>query len=242
MLLLVSPTSLAEASSIIDVGVDIIDIKNVDEGSLGAQFPWHIGEVVKLAQPTETRTSATLGDLPFKPGTAGLAALGAAHLGVDYIKAGLHGSRNYQQAYAMMQAIRRSVRLVSSDAQVVATGYADYRRFGGVTPLDLVRAARAADCDVVMVDTATKDGTNLFDHLTLDELRRFVTASKEAGLKVGLAGSLQFGHVDMLRELNPDVVGVRGAVCKAGQRTNRIAPELVSKLASLLRPSARSSV
>ena len=65
------------------------------EGSLGAQFPWRTREVVALTAPRGIKTSATLGDLPFKPGTAALAAYGAANTGVTYIKAGLHGLNTY---------------------------------------------------------------------------------------------------------------------------------------------------
>src|SRR5438094_978171 len=91
MKVLISPTSYEEAASILDTGVDIIDVKNVNEGSLGAQFPWHIRQIVELTGPRGIKTSATLGDLPFKPGTAALAAYGATLTGVTYIKAGLYG-------------------------------------------------------------------------------------------------------------------------------------------------------
>ena len=40
MIVLISPVSPEEASTILDCNVDIIDVKNVNEGSLGAQFPW----------------------------------------------------------------------------------------------------------------------------------------------------------------------------------------------------------
>ena len=241
MILLVSPISSEEASQIIDTGVDIIDIKNVEEGSLGAQLPWRIREVVELAKHSQTRTSATLGDLPFKPGTAGLAAFGAAQLGVSYIKAGLYGVGTYQQARAMMDSIRRSVRMVSDTSYVVAAGYADYRRFGGLAPLDLVRAAKDTDCDVVMVDTAVKDGKTLFDNMTFDELRESISAANAAGLKVGLAGSLKFEHAELLRDLSPDVIGVRGAVCEGDQRTNRISPERVQRFVELFQGSDNST-
>jgi uncharacterized protein (UPF0264 family) len=41
----------------------------------------------------------------------------------------------------MMAAIRRAVRMVREDIQVVASGYADYRRFNGLNSWELVRAA-----------------------------------------------------------------------------------------------------
>jgi (5-formylfuran-3-yl)methyl phosphate synthase len=225
MKVLISPTSYEEAASILDTGVDIIDVKNVNEGSLGAQFPWHIRKIVELTRRYGIETSATLGDLQFKPGTAALAAYGAAITGVTYIKAGLYAVKNAEEARAVMDGVRRAVRMVSETAQVVAAGYADWRRFGGLNPDELVCAATNAQCDVVMVDTAIKDGQTLFDNMSFDELRRFVNQARNAGLAVALAGSLTWEHSERLFELNPMLIGVRGAVCTGRDRMAAISPE-----------------
>jgi (5-formylfuran-3-yl)methyl phosphate synthase len=223
MRVLGSPISLAEARVLCEGGVDIIDVKNVKEGSLGASFPWVIREVVQ-AFPTHParQFSATLGDLPYKPGTAALAALGAAVSGVDYVKAGLHGVRTYAEAKAMMQAVVQACKGYRPAITVVAAGYADYRRFGGLPTGELVAAARDAGADLVMVDTAIKDGTTLFDALSVEEVEAFVQAARAAGLRVALAGSLQQAHLPLLKQLGPDVVGVRGALCEQGDRTTGI--------------------
>jgi uncharacterized protein (UPF0264 family) len=223
MRVLGSPISLAEARVLCEGGIDIIDVKNVKEGSLGASFPWIIQEVVR-AFPTHPalQFSATLGDLPYKPGTAALAALGAAVSGVDYVKAGLHGVRTYAEAKAVMQAVVRACKGYRPTTTVVAAGYADYRRFGGLPTGELVAAARDAGADLVMVDTAIKDGTTLFDALRVEEIATFVQAARAAGLQVALAGSLQQAHLPLLKQLGPDVVGVRGALCEQGDRTTGI--------------------
>jgi uncharacterized protein (UPF0264 family) len=222
---LISPESYEEAASIVDCGLDIMDVKNTKEGSLGAQFPWNTKKVVELTRPRGIKTSATLGDLPFKPGTASLAAFGSATTGVTYVKAGLHGLNTYQQALEMMTAIHRAVRMVSDTAEVVASGYADWRRFDGLSTDDLVKAARDAKCDLVMVDTAIKDGKNLFDNMSVDELKDFVKKSREAGMGVALAGSIKAEHAELLFDINPDLIGVRGAVCEGKDRTSLISPK-----------------
>jgi (5-formylfuran-3-yl)methyl phosphate synthase len=223
MRILGSPISLAEARVLCEGGIDIIDVKNVKEGSLGASFPWIIQEVVQ-AFPTHPalQFSATLGDLPYKPGTAALAALGAAVSGVDYVKAGLHGVRTYAEAKAMMQAVVQACKSYRPTITVVAAGYADYRRFGGLPTGELVAAAREAGADLVMVDTAIKDGTTLFEALSVEEVAAFVQGARVAGLRVALAGSLQQAHLPLLKQLQPDVVGVRGALCEQGDRTTGI--------------------
>lgn len=227
MKVLISPVSLEEARMVVEGGADIIDIKNVKEGSLGAQFPWVVKEVVKEFKDTGMMCSATLGDLPYKPGTAALAALGAASCGVDYVKAGLHGATNYDEAFTMMKSVVKAIRMVSSDILAVASGYADYKRFGGASYRDVVRAAKDADADVVMVDTSFKDGKTLFDALTYDEIKEFVDLAKENSLIVALAGSIKMRHLDVISEIKPDVIGIRGAVCDSSDRTRGITMEKV---------------
>jgi len=109
MRLLVSPMNLVEAKAALDGGADIVDVKNPKEGSLGANFPWTIRAVADLARG-RAPVSATIGDLDYKPGTASLAALGAASSGADYVKAGLLGIRTADQAEEMMTAIVAAMR------------------------------------------------------------------------------------------------------------------------------------
>ncbi|MCH7526691.1 MAG: (5-formylfuran-3-yl)methyl phosphate synthase [Planctomycetes bacterium] len=241
MQVLISPESVEEALSLIDCNMDILDVKNTKEGSLGAQFPWNTMKIVEMTGPRGIRTSATLGDLPFKPGTASLAAYGVAKTGVGYIKAGLHGMNTYQEACEMMVAIRRAVRMVSDTAVVVASGYADWRRFGGLSTDDLVKAAHDTKCDLVMVDTAIKDGKNLFDNMTVQELKDFVRKARNAGMQVALAGSIKAEHADVLFDIDPDVIGVRGAVCEGKDRTSRISPEKTNRFVELFHQGAAVS-
>ena len=97
MLLLISPINHEEALESIKGGADIVDVKNPKEGSLGANFPWVIKEIRELT-PEDKLVSATLGDVPYKPGTVSLAAMGAHVSGADYIKVGLYGTKNYDEA------------------------------------------------------------------------------------------------------------------------------------------------
>ena len=224
---LVSVVSLAEAHTVVELGADIIDIKNPAEGSLGAQPPGVIREIAEFAGPRGTPVSVTLGDLPFKPGTAALAAFGAAHLPVAYLKVGLHGVRTHREALAMLGAVRDAVQLTGRSVSVAAVGYADYRRFDGLAPHDLVRTAHDAGCALAMLDTAIKDGNSLFDVMGSPELEEFVGAARQANLQVALAGSLSHRHLPALRSLRPDIIGVRGAVCAGYDRRDCIDPAAV---------------
>lgn len=222
MKILISPISLEEAKHVVAGGCDIVDIKNVKEGSLGAQPPWVTQEIVQMFKGKGVLCSAALGDLPNKPGTIALASFGAAHTGADYLKAGLYGAKNYDDAFIMMDHVVRAISMVNKDIIKVACGYADYNRFGGVSAMDAIKAAKDAGADSVMLDTAIKDGKTLFDAMSVAELKDFVDTAKEAGLLTALAGSVGVRHMDDVFAINPDIIGVRGAVCDSGDRTRGI--------------------
>ncbi len=115
-------------------GADIIDVKNPKEGPLGASFPWIIKRVKELA-PEGTEVSCTLGDVSNFPGTVSLAALGAASIGVNYVKVSLQGLRTKDDAIFMMRNVVRSVHDCNPSIKVAAAGFADAFRVNSVDPL-----------------------------------------------------------------------------------------------------------
>jgi (5-formylfuran-3-yl)methyl phosphate synthase len=230
LLLLISPDSVEEALECARAAehLDIVDVKKPDEGSLGANFPWVIREI-RAAVPADTPVSATVGDVPYKPGTVAQAALGAAVSGATYIKVGLYGCTTPEQAIDVMSGVVRAVKDYRPDAFVVASGYADAHRIGCVNPLALPDIARRSGSDAAMLDTAIKDGTRLFDHVPPDVCEDFVRLAHEGGLLAALAGSVKAGDLRALTRMGTDIVGVRGAVCEGGNRnTGRIQAHLVA--------------
>lgn len=234
MLLLISPINTEEALEAIEGGADIVDVKNPKEGSLGASFPWIIKSVREMT-PQDMLVSATLGDVPYKPGTVSLAAMGALVSGADYIKVGLYGTSNYDEALEVMENVVRTVRENSSDAVVVASGYADAHRVGAISPMEIPKVAADAGADLAMVDTAVKDGKTLFDFMDMDDLQKFVSEIHDYGLKSALAGSVKKEQLKPLYDINCDVVGVRGAACVGGDRnTGKIHRSAVTELKDMI--------
>lgn len=218
MKVLVSAVNVEEARAAHAGGAHIIDVKNVDEGSLGANYPWVIRDIVRAIGAGNSVFAASIGDLDHRPGNAALAAAGAAASGARYVKAGLYGVRSVAEGTEVMIAVRRACRDAAAGITVVAAGYADYVRFGGLEPMAVLAAAVAAECDVVMLDTAIKDGRSLFDALGDAELGAFVEGAHAAALAVALAGSIRVEHIERLIALGADIVGVRSAVCPADDR------------------------
>ena len=200
---------------------------------MGANFPWVI-EKVKNITPENLLVSAAIGDVPYKPGTVALAALGAAVSGADYIKIGLWGTKSYYEAVDVMEKVVKAVKSLDKNKIVVAAGYADAHRVGAVDPLIIPKIARDSGCDVAMLDTALKDGLSLFDHLDKKLLKEFIEETRNYGLKSALAGSIKKEEIPILKELGCDIVGIRGAACSCGDRNEgTIQKELVEELVKL---------
>lgn len=228
MKLLVSPTNTEEAISALNGGADVIDIKNPKEGSLGANFPWVIRDVKETIEGKKP-ISAALGDFNYKPGTAALAAYGAAAAGADYVKVGLYDVKTEEQALDMMKGIAQSLK--GMDIKVVACGYSDYERIDSIDPKLLPAIGEKAGVDLVMVDTGVKDGRSTFEFMSEDDLIEFVNDAHARGLETAIAGTIKFDDIPALKRIQPTIIGVRGIVC-GGDRSTTIRQELVEKLKS----------
>jgi uncharacterized protein (UPF0264 family) len=230
--LLVSVVNRTEALDSIKGGADILDVKNPKEGSLGANFPRVIREVKEI-MPKNLELSATIGDLPNLPGTASLAALGAAVSGVDYVKVGLFGVKTSEEATTLMTEVVRAVKEYDSDLKTIASGYADFRYVGCVSPMELPTVAHKAGADGVLVDVKIKNGKdNLFSFLSDERLGDFVTQAHNYNLLAALAGSLDKQDIQRVHSLGADIIGVRGAVCSKKDRlAGKLESEKVAELA-----------
>jgi hypothetical protein len=228
--LLVSVVDAAEAGLAAAAGADIVDVKNPAEGSLGAPSPVAIAGV-RAAVPERLPVSAAIGDMPDLPGTAALAALGAATSGARYVKVGLWGVSTEDGAVALLRAVADGIAGVP-DTIVVACAYADAARVAHapLAPELLPGVARAAGVGVCLLDTAVKDGRGLLEWLSPDALTAFVGDAHDAGLQVALAGALRAEDLPLVRASGADIAGVRSAACGNGRRTGPLDPSRVRAL------------
>jgi (5-formylfuran-3-yl)methyl phosphate synthase len=236
--LLVSVVDAAEARLAAAAGADIVDVKNPAEGSLGAPAPAVI-EAVRAAVPARLPVSAAIGDMPDLPGTAALAAHGAARSGATFVKVGLWGVSTEAQAVALLRAVREG----AGDAEVVAAAYADARRVAQapLAPELLVRVAHAAGVGLCLVDTAVKDGRGLLDWLSPEALTSLVAEAHAAGLQLALAGALRAEELPAIRVTGADIAGVRSAACGDGRRSGPLDPSRVRGLREACAATPRAS-
>jgi uncharacterized protein (UPF0264 family) len=225
MKLLVSVMDAAEARLAVAGGVDVVDVKNPAEGSLGAPAPGVIAQVRDVV-PAEQPLSVAIGDLPCLPGTAALAAAGAARSGAAYVKLGLWG------AGAFAPVLRAAQHAVEGEARVIAVAYADAARVPSrpVAPSELVTVARGAGVRGCLIDTAIKDGRGLLSWLDPGALGELVQEAHAAGLEIALAGELRADELPAIRATGADIAGVRSAACRDGRRTAAIDPQRIAAL------------
>ncbi len=223
----------AEAVLARDAGADVVDAKDPRAGALGALAPRQV-RAIRDALGAGTLLSATTGDLPAMPPAAiEDAARAVLQAGADVAKVALYPA---PQLHACIEGLAPLAR----EHALVGVVLAD-RLQGPCAPrhLDslLRRMAGARWCGV-MLDTADKREAPLPRLLGVPRLREFVDLAHAHGLLCGLAGSLRLQHVGELAPLRPDLLGFRGALCRASLRTAGIDPARLAEVASAMRARA----
>jgi hypothetical protein len=239
MRLLVSVVSATEARRALAGGADIIDVKDPAEGALGAPSPRVLSEVV-AAVGAAAPVSVALGDDPGLPHTAALAARGAELAGATYLKVGLRGVGELDGAVALLRAVADAV---SPMAAVIAAGYADAATLDppALDPASLPELVKRTGIAGALVDTFVKDGRGLYGSMTDLTLADLIARTRAAGGTFAVAGELQLA-AGQLGRVAADLVGVRSAVCRGGDRTAELDAELVAAAVAEVRGGALNPV
>jgi len=230
---LASVVSKEEAAEALKVQVDVIDVKNPAEGALGAALPETITEIRGVV-PKAIPVSAAIGDMPYLPGTAALAAIGAAQAGASIIKVGLYGAKTPDEILKLLFSVSTALKMYFPTSLLVAGAYADAQIFGGINFLDVPALAAKAGAAGCLLDTFDKSfGHNLLEIASMEAIGDFVSACREWGLFSALAGSLKLEDVPLLLPLRPDYLGFRGALCEGG-RSGKLSSRKVLEISSLI--------
>ncbi|MCS7159127.1 MAG: (5-formylfuran-3-yl)methyl phosphate synthase, partial [Gemmatales bacterium] len=126
-------------------------------------------------------------------------------------------------------------------AILVPVAYADWVEAKAPPPQVVFQIALARNWPAILVDTWRKDGPCLFDHLAPDFLMVWSRRLRQAGVILGLAGSLRAEHAQVVRSIAPAVVAFRGAACNAGSRQQRVGQGQVRELVNNFSPAPCSS-
>jgi uncharacterized protein (UPF0264 family) len=222
--MLASVRNVAEAQVAFECGADIIDLKEPALGALGAVPRDEVRRVLDALHPRQATVSCTVGDLPCGSPEVP-AAVDALHaLGVDIVKFGVFELEGYLDLLAKLRPT------ILNGARLVAVIFAD--RIG--EPMELIRPAVEAGLYGVMLDTADKGAGSLRSLLAKEGLMAFVQTAKNAGLRVGLAGSLRQDDIAGVLALEPHYVGFRGALCTGSRRNAGLDPGRVREVRAMI--------
>jgi len=222
--LLVSVRSAEEAQDALAGGASFIDVKEPSRGSLGRAATSTIVDVMRCVAG-RVPVSAALGDLPQDP----------EHLlfpGLSYVKWGLARSRTHWQPILIEAA--RKLALSNSPCLHVAVAYADWQEAQAPTPDCVLAFVRNHAWPVFLLDTWQKDGQTILDWLSSEEIRTLCQICRRCGIQIALAGSLGMDQISELLPLQPDIVAVRRAACRANDRNGTVDRCRVRVLADML--------
>ena len=230
MILMVSVQNLDEALEALHGGADIVDVKNLQEALVGSAHPLTV-KAVREAIPLERHASVTLGVVPNQVGTVAMAAYTAGVLQATSVKVGFMKTE-YAAAVETLLACKEA--LEGFDTKLIGSLFADNPLYDGLDAENMVPLARDGQCDGFLIDTLTKDGRNLFDFIEEAKLRKMVLEGKALGMSTALSGHVRIEDLDELARINPDIVGVRGAVCQKGDRQSGVHRDAVAEFKSQL--------
>lgn len=213
-----SVRSAAEVGAALAGGADVVDAKEPARGGLGA-VDLDTLRTIAGRVPAATPLSVALGDFtaPAEVHGAirGLPIVRAA--GELFLKLGFAGAPADSLVAGLIAAAVEAAARTEPAAGVVAVAYADWRNAGSPPPEAVSRAAAQMGAAGVLLDTSNKAGPDLFGLISQPALGAWVADARRAGLLVAVAGSLGAERFPFLRDLQADIVGVRGAACDGGR-------------------------
>ncbi len=225
--LLISVRSVEEARSAIAGGADIVDVKAPDRGSLGRADADVIGALASLPE-FGLEFGQPLGDLRVPLSVA----LGEVHEfqeadvfpmphTVAFAKLGVARLRGESDWCDRWLGVRRAFdQRAASPLGWIAVIYADANEAQAPPATQIIDAAASTGCVGVLVDTHSKTGGRLLDHVPPPSVAQWARTAQDKNLMFAVAGRLSLDDLPRLASVSADIVAVRSAVC-AGE--NRLA-------------------
>lgn len=224
--LLASVRSVAEARIALQTAIGILDLKEPDDGALGAVAPAVVQACVQMSRGV-CPVSAATGDLPPDPDAVVQQIKPLMAYGVNYIKVGIFGPEYLRTCPA-------ACRHYCEKTAFIAVMFVDrLTTFAGP-----VRLLAKAGFRGIMLDTADKKSGSLRSWVSIERLRDLVEQTRQLSLLCGFAGSLRHQDVAELAALQPDYLGFRTALCENSCRNGSLSLKAVQALLKLMPPPA----
>jgi len=210
-----------EARRVLAAGVDIIDLKEPDDGALGA-VPVAVMRAVVAEVAGRVPVSATIGDITAVDDAIAAVTRTAAS-GVDIVKIGFFPGLEPRELIPRLAPL-------AGEQRLVAVLFAEQG-----SQIETLPQLAAAGFYGAMLDTGDKQAGGLRRQLADVELAAFVVLARQYGLLTGLAGSLRLEDIAPLCRLEPDYLGFRGALCAAGRRRDPLDEQALARVVATVR-------
>ena len=219
---LASVKDIDEVTVASTMDIDILDLKNINDGALGFVGIELISEVKNLL-PNNT-LSVTMGNDINPNNSVNIKNLKmVTEKEINYLKIGLFDKKYLSEHQAILGQIN------FKNTKPICVMFADQ-------DFDLNNVEKLIDIGYqgIMIDTCYKNSKSIIDILSLQEIKDFLKIVKSRDIICGLSGSLKLKHISMLKELKPDFLGFRGQLCdplKARHKFNiNLAKEVSKKI------------
>ena len=223
---LASIKNIDEAKKIINSDIDIVDLKNVDDGALG-----FVGlNFIKKARLIlgQQKISVTLGN-DFNPNNKHIISMLPKIISknIEYVKIGLFDKNMIEQHKILLKKIS------FFKTKPICVLFAD-RTFD----LNIIKKIIDIGYKGVMIDTFEKNFKSVTDILDYSEIKQFVLIAKKNKSICGLSGSLRINDIGLLKKLNPDFLGFRGQLCSNNHDRSEIDIKLLEQVAVTIKSTA----
>ena len=203
--LLVSVRDGDEATAALLGKAHLIDVKEPQQGSLGAasKEAW---QQVANRLPESTPMSVAGGELQ----SFDWESISDLPQRVSLLKVGLSHSKHVDWPLQLATLSRR----LPDHCQLVTVIYADGHACMAPGAATVLEVAQQLSSPVLLIDTFHKDGRNVFDHVDVSQIAEWFEVARQQQMMTVLAGSIHSRILVDAWETNPDVIAVRGAVCR----------------------------
>lgn len=212
--LLVSVRNASEASLVSRHSVSVVDVKEPNLGSLGCVSEAVLAEIAASVPPA-TCLSVALGEL---------SNLNVEFLSEPLLKRFSFAKIGLANALAMPKwkaTWANAMSRLPVDVNRVAVAYLDHASCGAPDITQVVNAAIEFKCHAVLMDTYRKNNGNLFAQMPPSQIKKHIDRIQSNSMLAVVAGSIDNQSLSHVLQLAPDLVGVRGALCKTS-RTDEI--------------------
>ncbi len=215
--LLISVRDVAEAIMVSRYPIGILDLKEPSAGALGA-VDRHVCQQILAELPAKLTKSIALGELTAwmepsvnrQPGHwshADLAGFRFAKIGL----AGMEVQRDWEQDWLRFQ------KNLPATVELVGVAYVDAANCRAPAIEAVLDLLQSQPQKTLLLDTFRKDGGTTLEILGERRLRLLIERARANNVRVVIAGSVSAESLPRLISCEPDLIGVRGAVCLDGR-------------------------